>query len=200
MDAGLDGGFDGGFDAGPPEELVVDCGRRNQFTSPRRAITVSATATSPEPIVSQDWVLVDQPRASMPRFETALSDATLTPDVEGDYLLTFTATDGAGRVGTCDVTVHSVVGPPVALCPEEPLAGIVGVPLEVIGDGYDDDMVVAYQWEIAVQPDRSRARVRPTDEPVTVFQTPTRGDYVLRLTVFDLDMAMGSCEVMITVT
>lgn len=202
MDAGSDGGFDGGFDAGPPEELVVDCGRRNQFTSPRRPITVSATATSPEGITSQEWSLVDQPRASMPRFETGRppSDATLTPDVEGDYLLSFTATDGAGRIGTCEVTVHSVIGPPVAICPEEPLAGIVDTPIEVVGDGYDDDMVVAYQWEITAQPDRSRARVRPTDEPVTEFQTPTRGDYVLTLTVWDLDMAMGSCEVMVTVT
>lgn len=200
FDAGLDAGSDGGFDAGPPEELVVDCGRRDQYTSPRRPITITATATSPDGVDSQEWALVEQPPVSMPRFEPAPPEVTLTPDVEGDYLLRFTATDRAGRLGSCDVVVHSVVGPPVAICPEEPLATVIGVPLEVIGDGYDDEMVVAYQWEIALEPPRSRARIAPVDAPITVFETPTRGEYALRLTVFDLDMASDSCEVRITVT
>ncbi|MCB9597430.1 MAG: PKD domain-containing protein [Sandaracinaceae bacterium] len=201
FDGGLDAGSDGGFDAGPPEELIADCGRRNQYTSPRRPITVMGTATSSDEIVDEGWTLVDQPRTSMPAFGPAgPGEATLTPDVEGDYLLRYDVADAAGRVATCEVVVHSVIGPPVAICPEEPLTTTIDVPLAVLGDGYDDDMVVSYQWELALEPRRSGARVRPTDEPVTEFVTPTRGDYVLRLTVVDLDMATDSCEVMITVT
>ncbi len=200
-DGGADGGVDGGFDAGPPDELIVDCGRSVQYTSPRRPITLVGTATSPAGISTQVWSLIDQPRASMPRVAPgALGEVTLTPDMEGNYQLRFDVTDLRGRSASCEVTVESIVGPPVALCPEEPLATFIDVPLDVEGDGYDDEMVVGYQWEIIEQPMGARARIRPTDAPVTVFQTPTRGTYVLRLTVVDFDMATGSCEVPITVT
>jgi len=202
FDGGRDaGGRDGGFDAGPPEDLVVDCGRREQFTSPRRSIALVAEADSPDGVVSQTWELVDQPRGSRPDVEPGVPGAvTLTPDVEGDFLMQFTATDGAGRVGSCEVVVRSVVGPPIAICPEEPLATFIGMPIEVVGDGFDDDEVVSYQWEIVTEPPGSGATLIRRRMPITTFETPTRGDYVLRLTVTDPDDAVGTCEVPILVT
>lgn len=201
FDAGLDAGTDAGFDAGPPDELVVDCGRRVQFTSPRRPRALSATATSPAGIARQDWALVGSPPGSFARVDPgAPGEVTVTPDVEGDFLMRFTAVDGRMRSASCEVIVRSVVGPPIAICPEEPLATVVGVPVLVVGDGYDDDEVVAYRWAIVTEPPRSGARLSAPEAPVTEFVTPTRGAYVLELTVVDPDMAIGTCQVAITVT
>jgi len=202
FDGGRDAGPpDGGFDAGPPEDLVVDCGRRDRFTSPRRSIELVATAESPDGVTSQSWELVDQPRGSRPDFEPGVpGSSTLTPDVEGDYLLQFRATDGAGRVGTCEVVVHSVVGPPIAICPEDPLATLIDVPIDVIGDGFDDDEVVSYEWVILDEPAGSGATLRRRRQPTATFETPTRGEYLLQLTVTDPDDATGTCEVPIVVT
>ena len=200
-DGGADGGLDGGTDAGPPDELILDCGRSVQYTSPRRPITLIGMATSPAGISTQVWSLVDQPVRSSPTVVPgALGEVTLTPDLEGDYLMRFDVSDGRGRAASCEVTVQSVVGPPVAICPEEPLATTINVATLVEGDGFDDEMVVGYTWEIVDQPMGSRAAIDPTDEPIISFLTPTRGEYLLRLTVVDFDMATGSCEVPITVT
>lgn len=207
---GLDAGDrDGGRrDAGPmPDagspDLELDCGRSEQYTTPRRPITLEATATGPAPVVTQRWTLTSTPVASMPRFMPgpAANQATLTPDVEGDYELTFEATDSDGRRASCSVTVHSVVGPPVAICPEtQPLRTVQGQPLIVEGDGFDDEMVVSYLWEVVSLPTGATPRVDPSDAPVTEFLARTRGRYTLRLTVADFDMATDSCDVEILVT
>ncbi|HJL14980.1 MAG TPA: hypothetical protein RMH99_04950 [Sandaracinaceae bacterium LLY-WYZ-13_1] len=211
MDAGPepDGGFsdagtDAGTDAGPPDAgtLVVDCGRSEQFTSPRRELTLTAEARSPDGIVSQGWTLLSSPPGASPTLTPSMdgAEALLQQRTEGDYRLRFDAADGAGRSDFCEVTVRSVVGPPVAICPEEALRTTQGVPLTVEGDGYDDLMVVAYRWEIVGMPDGASPTLMGADGPIVQLTASVRGTYVLRLTVFDEDMAMGSCEIMVEVT
>ena len=203
-DSGIDSGLDAGVDSGPPDSgtLLVDCGRSEQYTAPRLPIELIAEATSPDGIVGVDWSLVDFPIGSSPVITPGVdpSRVSLTPDVQGDFLMQFTARDGAGRFGSCEVTVHSIVGPPVALCPEEMLRTVLDVPLVVVGDGFDDEMVVAFQWDLVSAPPGATPRLTGVDTPVVEFVGSVRGTYVLRLTVFDFDMASGSCEVPILVT
>jgi hypothetical protein len=204
---------DGGFDAGPPDAgrdagppdggvLVVDCGRSVQPTSPRRPLMLEAEASSPTGIVEQGWSLVSSPPGASAEVVPGAdpSRVTVTPDAEGDFLMRYEAVDGSGRMGSCEVTVQSVVGPPVALCPEEELRTIQDEPIVVTGDGYDDEMVVAFQWELVEAPPGASPSLLGLDTPVVQLTASTRGTYRLRLTVFDADMATGSCEVAVLVT
>lgn len=197
-----DAGPDAGFDGGPPAELVVDCGRSEQFTTPRRPITLEATAESPDAVTFQEWELVTSPPGSAPTLspEPIPSRITLTPDMLGEYLMRFTARDGAGRTASCEVLVSARVGPPVALCPEGMLQTVLDVPLLIMGDGFDDDFVVSFFWELVSSPRGAIPRLSGVEAPVVEFTGDRRGTYVLRLTVVDPDMASDSCEVSVLVT
>lgn len=198
---------DAGTDAGPPDGgdggvLVVDCGRSTQYTSPRRPIMLTAEAMAPTPIVAQSWRLVSLPSGSSPSLVTGPDRrvATLTPDVQGSYVLRFEAQDASGASASCEVTVQAVVGPPVAICPEDDLFTPAGVPLLVTGDAFDDEGVVLYLWELVEQPPGAMVELVGSDGPLVQFRSDVRGTYRLRLTVWDADMASGSCEVVVRVT
>lgn len=195
--------LDAGTDAMPdPGGLAVDCGRSLQPTTPRRPVTLEANATGPAPIVEQGWELVSSPPASMP---TVISSSdprlvTVTPDVVGSFLMRFTAIDTTGAQASCEVEVQSVVGPPVALCPEEQLFTPVGVSLRIEGDGFDDEGVVAYLWEVVSAPAGAHVELMDAELPVATLRSDTRGPHVLRLTVFDADLAYDSCDVTVLVS
>lgn len=199
-----DGGVDAGTDAGPPDGgvLVVDCGRATRFTAPRRPITLEATATSADLVVDQGWALASSPAGSMPSFVPSPDPrvVALTPDLAGSYVARFTARDAGGRTASCEVEVQAVVGPPVAICPEEELLTTAGVPVTVMGDGFDDEMVVAYAWEVVEAPPGAMPALTGADMPVVQFLSSTLGRYRLRLTVVDADMAIGTCEATVRVT
>ncbi|MGE0785419.1 MAG: hypothetical protein AB7S26_07015 [Sandaracinaceae bacterium] len=202
------GGRDAGLDAGPPmidagpSELTARCGRADQYTSPRRTMELVAETEGPSPVVSEEWSLLDAPPGAMTRLSSLPPGdrAELFQDTAGDYHLRFDAMDATGARASCEVTVHSVVGPPVALCPEMPLRTTVGTPLEIIGDGYDDDMVVGGTWAVLTQPPGARVDLQMTMGLNALFTSDTRGTHTLELTVFDPDMAQASCTVDVLVT
>src|SRR5258706_263563 len=126
-----DGGIpDGSLDMSPDAgTLEVDCGRHNYYTSPSRAVAVSARVTTTDPAPQYTWELVSHPVMSTSALMAANETAGIKPDTTGDYALHFEVRDRWGDVRTCDYTVHSVVGPPVAICPEGMLSTSPGVPL-----------------------------------------------------------------------
>lgn len=199
-----DSGLDGGVDSGPPDggTLTVDCGRSMQFTTPRRPITLEGDASGPAAIVEKGWSLVMSPPGSMPLVEPSPdpSIVTVTPDVLGSVFMRFSALDSTGRRASCDVEIQAVVGPPVAICPEEELFTPAGTPILVMGDGFDDEAVVAYRWELVSVPAGATPVLTRAEEPVAELRSDTRGPHVLRLTVTDADMATDSCEVTVLVT
>jgi hypothetical protein len=199
-----DGGGDGGVevDAGQPDELIVDCGRSPVFTTPRRAVTLSGTATSPHGIAAQGWELVAAPPGAMP-IVAATSDervVVVTPDVPGLFRLRFAAFDGAGKSESCEAEVHAVVGAPVAICPDGELRTTLGTAIRVVGDGFDDEGVVAFSWEIVATPPGAMPVLIGADGPVAELRSSTPGRHLLRLTVTDTDGSTGSCEVAVLVT
>lgn len=204
LDGGRDAGRDGGFDAGRPDggTLVVDCGRTEQFTTPRRPIMLEGTATGPDPVVRQEWTLVTSPPGALPILdvEPEPNRITITPLVLGEHLMRFSVVDAAGRSASCEVRVQAVVGPPIAICPEGELRGIIDVPVLIMGDGFDDDMVVAFSWELISAPPGAMPRLVGLESPLLELTSGTRGRYRLRLTVVDPDMATDSCEVEVLLT
>ncbi|AKF09294.1 PKD domain protein [Sandaracinus amylolyticus] len=192
QDAGTDGG--GG--------IVVDCGRSEQFTTARRAITLEATATSDVMIEAQGWSLVSAPPGASATNDpmTGLT-TTLTPDVLGEFVMRFAARDALGRSATCEVRVQAIVGPPVAICPEDELVTAPSVPLLIEGDAFDDEMVVEVTWSQVSGPgpalltpvaDGSRAMVE--------FEADVAGVYRLALEVRDADGETDRCEIDVRVT
>jgi hypothetical protein len=195
----MDGGrLDGAAsDAGP--DLAVDCGRRDRYTSPRRPIAIEATATSIGTVTTTGWALGSTPPTSMPMFTGGSTAAGLTPDMTGDYSLQFSAMDNLGHVATCEVVVHSVVGPPIAICPEEELVTSPDLPLLVTGDGYDDEGVVEWAWSVLTAPPSASPSLDPSDAPETTFTSATPGRYTLQLRVTDADAASSTCEAQVRV-
>ncbi|MBW2462970.1 MAG: hypothetical protein JRH11_15060 [Deltaproteobacteria bacterium] len=186
-------------DVPPRMDLTVDCPRRDQYTTVLLPIAFSATVDSTSPITRSGWTLTSAPAGStstnMP--ESGLSTA-ITPDAVGDYLLTLRVENAEGLGGSCEVVVHSIVGPPVAICPEEPLTTMINEPLEVVGDAFDDVGVVSQEWRLESGP--GRAVLDPVDTLVTTFFAREPGDYVVSLTVIDTEMATDTCTVPIRVT
>lgn len=185
-------------DAGPT--FTVDCGRDDRYTSPRRPIAIEATTmTSTGSVSSSVWTLESTPSASMPMFTPGTTTAGLTPDLQGDYRLHFEATNSVGQVASCDVTVHSVVGPPIAICPEEEVVTSPNVPVRVLGDGYDDNGIVDWLWTITNTPSGASPTIAPTNMAETSFTSSTPGRYTLTLRVTDADMASSTCDAMVRV-
>ncbi|MFO0683252.1 MAG: PKD domain-containing protein [Sandaracinus sp.] len=194
-------------DAGPgdtavPSDLSVDCGmHHDRYTSPHRPITVMSSASSAAGIVSQTWSIESSPAGSSGLLETMDAFATLTPPVQGDYGLRFTAVDGRGESASCTITVHAVVGPPVAICPEEPMVfrTAAHVPVRIEGDAFDDVGVVSATWAITSQPEGSMPVIRVIAGPVVDFVSATPGEYQMTLTAVDADGAMDRCVVQVHV-
>lgn len=183
----------------PGDPVTVDCGRSTQFTAPRQTLELVGEATSESPIVASGWTFVEGP-GDVTLEPPVGTRALFTPSVAGTHRVRFSATNADGLVAECDVTVDVVVGPPVAICPEEPLRTPVDSAVLVTGDGFDDDEVVAYQWDVVRTVAGATPVLAPRTEPVTQFESDVAGEYVVRLTVYDEEGASDDCFVPITVT
>jgi len=183
-------------DVGPdtrPTGLEIECPRFDQYTTVRLPIELMAVVESTSPVTRSGWRLESAPRGSTATNTPPDGErTTLVPDAVGDYELTFSATNEEGLSGACDVVVHSVVGPPVAICPEGEHVTGVGEPLELVGDAFDDVLVVATMWDVESGP--GDAFVEPAESLVATFFADRPGDYVVSLTVIDDDMASDTCR------
>jgi len=194
---------DGGIPDATPDAgtLTVDCTRSDQYTTTGLTKVLEASADSPDGITSMTWDELSSPSGSIATLTTRVGPTTsLTPDLLGDYRVRFTAEDGGGRTASCDVNLHAIVGPPVALCPEDELVVGVGLPLEVMGDGFDDNAVTSYRWSVTTTPRGATAEVTPLNAAVTTFVGSAPGIYELTLTVTDNEAASDSCVTRIRVT
>lgn len=186
---------------GSPLRLEIDCGRSEQYTSPGRPITIVCDVSTNTTLTSQQWVLLSLPSSSSSTLSPAAGESTtLTPDSVGDYRLVFEVQDTAGNQQAVQITVHSIVGPPAAICPEETLLARPNETLSVEGEGYDDILVTRYHWEVAGTAGRALpVRLEDPNRPTTRFVASEPGRYELRLTVYDGDGASDSCLAVVNV-
>jgi hypothetical protein len=68
------------------------------------------------------------------------------------------------------------------------------------GAGFDDDEVVAYQWDVVRAVPGATPTLLPRTEAVTQFESDAAGEYLVRLTVYDREGASDDCFVPVTVT
>lgn len=196
----LDDLADGGLDADTPLiPPIATCQPAEAWTTiGRAAVIYGDAADSDGRVVDARWALEDGPTGTIVGPVPVNSLATrLTPDLTGDYLVELTVTDDDGLTATCSSVVHSVVGPPVALCPDDITDASVGRSYVLEGDGFDDVGIIAFRWDVTEAPAGSVARPTPPAQPVTVLAPDVQGSYVLTLTATDTDGLTGSCDVSI---
>jgi hypothetical protein len=197
-DAAVDARVDAGPDGG--STLSVDCGRSVQYTAPRQPIMLKATVESSVPVTRERWTLLSAPPGSTASVGSAGNPIPFTPDEEGSYELRFETTNAMDRTATCEITVQAVVGPPVAICPEQDeIRTREGEPVEIRGDGFDDNAVVSYRWRVTASPGAAEPELSMPNSPVTQFTADRTGVYELQLTVTDEDMASDTCNVRVRV-
>ena len=189
----------------PGAPVEVDCGRLDRYTAPRQALELMAEVASESPLVSIGWSIAEGPEDPAAELAPDVGpSAIFTPTVAGTFQLEFLAVNADGLEGVCQVTVESVVGPPVAICPPddegERIETALFAPVLIQGDGVDDDGVVAYQWDLARGVADAEVTILPRTEAITQFSADQPGEYLLRLTVYDREGASDACFVPVFVT
>ncbi|MEM9069959.1 MAG: hypothetical protein AAGE52_15710 [Myxococcota bacterium] len=173
---------------------VLDC-PSEILTPTREPVTIIIDATDDTRIRDFVWLLADRPEGS----DAALARATrlrtgFTPDRQGDYLVTYTATDTDGLSSSCTIRVVGTPTPPELTCPDR----IETPPLRAISVeamAVDDGDTLRYAWRLAEREVGSAARApSPANAMVTNFTPDIAGDYLLQLTVTDEDGMTAECE------
>lgn len=144
------------------------------------------------------WRVVAAPEGSTARPEPATAQVSaFTPTVIGDFVLRLTASDAEGLEASCQAVV-SAVRSPVAFCPADQ-EGEPGVPVLLEGDGWDDEGIVAWSWELVGAPQTSAAAIQDADRQIARLTPDVVGLYVVRLTVLDRESNQDSCELTVRV-
>lgn len=180
-----------------PTDLSVSCPAL-VYTSPRRELVVEVEVESTSEVVATAWSFGVSPPGSSPEFiSLGEYDAAITQDLVGTYELIYEVDNADGRHASCVTQIESVVGPPIAICPEGPLQTGIGQPLVIEGDAYDDDGISSTSWAVTGPGDFELS------DPLTLqptFIAEAGGTYTATLTVVDIDRAIDSCDVAIQVT
>ena len=179
-DAGVDA-----FDAGPIT-LEVSCSP-GQMARPLGTVRVSAEVLSRTTApLAHSWSVVEgEAEIDMPN-QIASAVRSASP---GRNVLRYTVRDASGAVGTCTTTLAVVNGPPVASCPFDPVVGPAGMPIVVEGQGFDDDGIVNFRWELL----EGDLEIFEPGQPVTTVLSRTARTHRMQLTVTDTDGAEDVC-------
>ncbi len=185
----------------PDRPPVVRCLDDELWTSPTKRTVLEARAEDEGDTLTMDWSLPTRPAGSTATL-TPLHTwyTTLTPDLLGDYIARFEATDLAGQSDSCQTLVHAVNNPPTALCPPDVTDARVAVPVTLEGDGDDvDGVIVGFEWSLRERPeDSTGATLVPPDAASTLFTADVEGDYVIRFEVIDDNGYRGQCIFTVT--
>ncbi len=148
---------------------------------------------APSPQLSFAWKLTKVPNGSAAQLISAgQAQSALVPDIEGDYSLELSVSDGA-KQSKAQAVFHATVGnvAPVAVAGTDQTV-TKGVPLLVRGaDSYDADdasNALAFKWTLVTAPAGStlKTALQGVAENSELNLTPDlAGDYLLRLDVAD---------------
>jgi beta propeller repeat protein len=142
-----------------------------------------------DPIVGYSWAIDLAPGGSMAELIGADTDKpTLTPDIEGSYVISLVVYDGEDWSAPDWVTVVAETPnlPPVAFAGDDQQV-IVGETVYLSGSGYDPEgkPIVGWHWSIKSGPLGYTAHLDDPNSRTPTFVPDVIGDYGLGLIVFD---------------
>lgn len=125
-----------------------------------------------------------------------LSDPEHTFTTEGIYDVELTVSDGAGLTNTTTVQINVSVGneAPIAVASATPLSGDAPLEVSFTGSNSTDDVAVTgYSWDF-----KDGSPIVTLTDPTHTFNT--EGEYVVELTVEDVDGLTNMTTITITVS
>jgi len=135
--------------------------------------------------LSYSWAFVSRPAGSAASLSGAnTTSASFTPDVGGQYVVSFTVSDGKDSGSdNCTVSVNS---PPTANAGADQNV-TVGEVVQLNGGGSSDPdgNTLTYSWTMFSRPAASGATLQNTTSATPSFTPDVGGSYVLRLVVSD---------------
>lgn len=169
-------------------------------TAPGRPVDLEGDGDDDHGIVGWSWQVVNSPPGSTAApTPTNVQTPTFNPDMVGDYTLRLTVVDAGGLSASCQMVLHSRIGPPTAICPDD-MTVPTRTPVTLQGDGVDDGYIVAWTWEVVQHnTDTDPVLGSPTAQN-TSFEALRVGIYIVRLTVEDDHGLTNWCELTITTT
>jgi PKD repeat protein len=154
--------------------------------------TVLSGAGSSDPdgnALTYRWSLVSRPHGSVAALSDANAvDVTLTPDIEGDFIVQLIVNDGALDSSPSTVTVTTVNSLPVAVAGPDHAAHVGE---RVVLDGSNSTDVdgdsLTYTWRLIARPSSSTAALLNVDpaHPMADFIVDRPGNYIAELIVND---------------
>ena len=144
--------------------------------------------------LTYSWVMTSLPSGSVPSLTDADTDSPLfTPDLEGEYVLTLTVSDGTdSSTDTVTITVEDTTvanTPPVADAGEDQVITLGDTAsLDGSGSSDADGDALTYSWSFTGVPSGSSlddSDISDSDTDAPTFTADAAGDYELTLTVSD---------------
>ena len=153
--------------------------------------------------LTYEWRLVQAPEGStfVNFFDTDKVRAFFTPDVEGEYIISLTVSDGHHPPVTEEVTIIILPppNPPVAdTGPDQTVNVNETVTLDGSGSSDPDGDPLTYNWAIASKPALSNVSITDKDKEMASFTPDRTGNYVIELTVTDVDGESDKDNVTVT--
>jgi len=163
---------------------VADAGLSDEYVYLGQSVELTGSTTDPnnDPITAYEWVIVSTPVGSTLGGTTvSTSDFNFTPDVVGDYQISFRASDGLAWSDADYVTVHVAENQvPVAVISADVTSG--KAPLTVNFDGSQcsdpENVQLQYEWDFG-----DGSPVSNEISPAHIYNTP--GIYNVTVKVSD---------------
>jgi len=149
----------------------------------------SASTDADGDLLTYQWALTEQPGGSVASLSNANTvDPSFTPDVDGEYVLTLTVSDGdaTGVADQVTVTAATPNSAPTADAGEDQSVFVSDVvTLNGSASADPDGDALLYSWRFVSRPAGSSAALQNAETVNPTFTADVEGDFVIELLVGD---------------
>ena len=149
----------------------------------------SASTDADGDLLTYQWALTEQPGGSVASLSDANTvDPSFTPDVDGEYVLTLTVSDGeaTGVADQVTVTAATPNSAPTAGAGEDQSVFVTdAVTLNGSASADPDGDALLYSWRFVSRPAGSSAALQNAETVNPTFTADVEGDFVIELLVGD---------------
>ena len=149
----------------------------------------SASTDADGDLLTYQWALTEQPGGSVASLSDANTvDPSFTPDVDGEYVLTLTVSDGeaTGVADQVTVTAATPNSAPTADAGEDQSVFVTdAVTLNGSASADPDGDALLYSWRFVSRPAGSSAALQNAETVNPTFTADVEGDFVIELLVGD---------------
>ena len=154
--------------------------------------------------LTYEWKLVQVPEGSSPSVnfgDKNKAKAFFTPIAQGEYVISLTVSDGHYPPVTKEVTITILPppNPPVANAgPDQTVNINETTTLDGSGSSDVDGDPLTFKWVVASNPIGGNKNITDADKETAMFRPDQPGNYVIELTVTDIDGKSDKDNVTIT--